>query len=174
MNLIKKKTKTKKPHFPYVGISGGVGLLHAYMRRDSLDVICPPCFLQTSLSTGITSLGTPAKIFFNITYHLIQKWLITILVSLGTTCSPIVFNAIPQQPLCYQSNFILFIQYEYNVWSYWIIHKIHWVYSLDTWSWLITWLDVDLTDRIEYPMYFFLKVILFITVTYVWIRDNPY
>lgn len=144
------------------------------MRRDSLDVICPPCFLQTSLSTGITSLGTPAKIFFNITYHLIQKWLITILVSLGTTCSPIVFNAIPQQPLCYQSNFILFIQYEYNVLSYWIIHKIHWVYSLDSWSWLITWLDVDLTDRIKYPMYFFLKVILFITVTYVWIRDNPY
>lgn len=112
------------------------------------------------------------RYFFNITYHLIQKWLITILVSLGTTCRPIVFNAIPQQPLCYESNFILCIQYEYNVWSYWIIHKIHWVYSLDTWSWLITWLDVDLTDRIEYPMYFFLNVILLIT--YVWIRDNPY
>lgn len=139
------------------------------MRRDSLDVICPPCFLQTSLSTGITSLGTPAKIFFNITYHLIQKWLITILVSLGTTCRPIVFNAIPQQPLCYQSNFILFIQYEYNVWSYWIIHNTQFTRYMKLVNHVIR-CRFDRPNWISHV--FFLNVILFIT--YVWIRDNPY
>lgn len=60
--MCKKKKKTQQIHYSYVGISGGVGLLHAYMSRDSLEVICPLCFLQTSLSTGITSLGTPANI----------------------------------------------------------------------------------------------------------------
>lgn len=172
MNLIKNKNKNKKTSFS----------LRWHIRRSRPA----PCvhetgffgrYLSAMFSADFAQYGyhitwNSYKDIFNITYHLIQKWLITILVSLGTTCRPIVFNAIPQQPLCYQSNFILFIQYEYNVWSYWIIHKIHWVYSLDTWSWLITWLDVDLTDRIEYPMYFFLNVILLIT--YVWIRDNPY
>lgn len=95
--------KTQHIHYSYVGISGGVGLLHAYMSRDSLEVICPPCFLQTSLSTGITSLGTPANIIL-LVYNVLsykKNDFSQFLFSLGP--SPIVFNAFQQQSLWYQS-----------------------------------------------------------------------
>lgn len=129
------------------------------MRRDSLEVICPPCFLQTSLSTGITSLGTPANIIllvYNVlsykkmTFHnfyfrldLVQLFSMR---SNNSHCDTNLFHLV----------YIIWIQCCIILFS----HSQN-ILSLFTWYMKLInhVINVDLTNQIhdQYPKYFFFK-----------------